>query len=236
MGRRVDGLDGVSRAEPRQHVPGDRRRRVQVIARDDDGTAAIAFHLIHVHQRAQRDHLAPVIPDLEQVQGLDPVAVVALGLDSDLPVAAELVEAVDVQRAQEHRQRLIHVLERDSQGDRLGPVDVQLDRRRVGPEPGRNVGQTGLVRSLAGQEVGLGLQVGESTAAAVLDHDLEPARNTQARDRRGIAHAHDRILDPLPVLGYQPGHDVIGVQSQRSQIENRRQGLDDLALLAPESS
>ena len=92
----VDGRDGVPRAEPRQHVSGDRRGRVKVIARDDDGTAAITFHSVHIDQSAQRDHLPPFVPDLEQVEGLDPVAVLALCLDGHLPVAAELIEAVDV--------------------------------------------------------------------------------------------------------------------------------------------
>ena len=66
-------------------------------------------------------------------------------------------------------------------------------------------------------------RVGESAAATVLDHDLEPARNAEARDRRGISHADDRVLDPLPVLGYQPGHDVIGVQLREPAVHRRIQ-------------
>ena len=195
VGHFVDRRDGISRAEPRQHVPGDRRGCVKIVARDDDRTAAIAFHLVHVDQRAQRDHFPPLVPDLEQVEVLDPIAVLALRLDGDLPVAAKLVEAVDVERAQEHRQRLIHVFERHAQGVGLGSVDVQVDLWRVGAEPGRTSARPGCVLQSPGQLVGLALQVRQSAAAAVLDHDLEAAGDAEAGDRRGIAHADHRILD-----------------------------------------
>ena len=145
---------------------------------------------LHVDQRAQRNHLSPLVPDLEQVDVLDPIAVIALDLDGDLPVAAELVEAVDVERAQVHPQRLIHVLERHAQGLGLGPVDVEVELRRAASETRWTTSaRPGLRPQAPGQRVGLGLQVLQSAAAAVLDHDLEAAGDAQAGDRRGIAHA-----------------------------------------------
>ena len=74
---------------------------------------------------------------------------VALGLDVHLPVPAELVEAVDVERAQVHLQRLVHVVERHAQRLDLGAVDVHVELRRVGAELGGDAGQPGLLRELA---------------------------------------------------------------------------------------
>src|SRR5207248_10568853 len=95
----VDGRGRLPRADPGLQVPGDRRGRVEVVPQDADRAA----DLLHVDQGAQGDHLPPFVPDLDQVDVLDPVAVLALQLDVDLPVAAESVEAVDVERTQVHQ-------------------------------------------------------------------------------------------------------------------------------------
>ena len=61
-------------------------------------------------QRAQRDHLTLLVAHLEQVDVLDAVAISPSAWSVDLPVAAELVEAVDVQRSQVDLQGLVEVL------------------------------------------------------------------------------------------------------------------------------
>ena len=87
---------------PGRMLPGDRRGRVEVVARDRDGTAAItsAVTLTSVPSGTICPHL---LRTWSRLMALDPVAVLAVRLDGDLPVAAELVEAVDVERAQVHR-------------------------------------------------------------------------------------------------------------------------------------
>ena len=101
-----------------------------------------------------------------------------------MPVAAELVEVGDVERAQVDPQRLVDVLQRHAQGGDLGPVDVGEELRRVGAELGGRAGQAGLGLQLADQFVGLLLQGVQPRAAPVLDHELEAARDAEARDRR----------------------------------------------------
>ena len=61
------------------------------------------------------------------------VAEARVGLDVDLPGPAELVEVVDVVRAQVDLQRVEDVADRHAQGHALGAVDVEVQPGRVGP-------------------------------------------------------------------------------------------------------
>ena len=56
-----------------------------------------------------------------------------IGLDVDLPGAAELVEVVDVVRAEVDLQRVEDVADRHAQRHALGAVDVEVEPGRVGP-------------------------------------------------------------------------------------------------------
>ena len=49
-------------------LPGDRRGRVEIIARYKNRPADLA----HVDQRAQRHHLSLIVPDLQQIDVLEP--------------------------------------------------------------------------------------------------------------------------------------------------------------------
>ena len=143
----TDG-DHLARADARLEVPADGRGRVEVVAVDEDRAADFA----DVGQRAQRDHLSLVVADLQQIDVVDLVAEIALGLDVDLPVAAEGVETVDVERAEIDLQRLIHVVQRYSQRGDLGPVDVQVELRRGGAELRGHADQRRLLLQLAGPD------------------------------------------------------------------------------------
>ncbi len=74
-------------------------------------------------------------------------------------MAAELVEAVDVKRAQVHPQRLIHVVERQAQGLGLGPVDIQVQLRRLRPELAGRGGESRISLHRRHEIVCLALQV-----------------------------------------------------------------------------
>ena len=121
---------------------------------------------------------------------VDPVAELALGLDVDLPVAAEVVEVVDVERAEVDLQRLVDVVQRDAQRRDLGPVDVHVELRRVGAEQGGHADQRRLLaRSLPTRSSVCCCRAARPEAAAVLDHELEAAGHARgpgpaARRRR----------------------------------------------------
>ena len=61
-----------------------------------------------------------------------PVAEPLVGLDVHLPGAAELVEVVDVVRAEVDLQRVEDVADLHAQGHALGAVDVEVQPGRVG--------------------------------------------------------------------------------------------------------
>ena len=112
-------------------------------------------------------------------------AILRIGLDVDLQAQAELVEAIDVGRADERRQRGEDVADRHVQALGLGTVDLDLDMRRTGAEAGEGIGDRGLGAGLLDHLVGRGLQLAEIEAAvALLDLHLEAAGIADALDRR----------------------------------------------------
>ena len=129
------------------------------------------------------EHLPPPVPDLEQVDVFDPVAIMAIGLDRDLPMAAELVIAVDVERAHVQRQGLIEVVDRDAQRGGLGAIDIEIKLRRLGPELGGHAGKSVQTAQLGDHGVGLALEFLDFQAAAVLDDQLESSRDPEAGNR-----------------------------------------------------
>ena len=157
-----------------------------------------------VDQRAQRDHLArcccgPGSRLMSSTRSRNsPSAWIG-----DLPVPAEIVEAVDVERAQIHVERLVDVVERDAQRGDLGAVDVQEELRRVGAElRGRDAGKAGHARcSLRTSVVGLLSARSATQAAAVLDHELEAAGRrpgpASATRRKTVTTASVTFAGPL---------------------------------------
>ena len=131
VGQPIDGLDGVAAAEVRRHGAVDRRGGVEVVARDGDGPA----HFAGVGQRPRAMTICPALFRTSiRCRFVDPIAELVVRLEVDLPVPAEFVEAVDVERAQVDVERLIDVVDGDAERGDLGPIDVQEKLRRVGAE------------------------------------------------------------------------------------------------------
>ena len=80
----------------------DRGRREHVVADDLDRPGGVA----DLGHRPQRHHVAVGVADLELLDGLRIHAEGGVGLDVDLPGAAEAVEVVDVVAAQVRLQRV----------------------------------------------------------------------------------------------------------------------------------
>ena len=179
----------------------DRGRREHVVAGDLHRPGGVA----DVDHRAQRHHVAVGVADLELLDGLRVHAEGGVGLDVDLPGAAEAVEVVDVVAAQVHLQRVEDVGQRHAH--RLGPcpVDVHVELRRAGAEAVEQADQAGLLVALGGQVVGLGLQRVEVDVAGRFHHQLEAAGVAQAVHRRRPEDEHaglrDLALKPLRGAG-----------------------------------
>ena len=103
-----------------------------------------------------------------------------VGLDVDLPGAAEAVEVVDVVAAQVRLQRVEDVGQRHAHRLDLLAVDVHVELRRAGAEAVEQADQAGLLVALGGQVVRLGLQRVEVDVAGRFHHQLEAAGVAQA--------------------------------------------------------
>ena len=163
-----------------------------------------------------------------------------VGLDVHLPGPAELVEVVDVVRAQVDLQRVEDLADRHAQGHALGPVDVEVEPGRVRPRAVEQALQARRLVAPLDDLIADPLQVVQAEIAAVLDDQLEAAGRAQAVDRRRAERRDDRPahlalaallqlrgdgvggqLGPAPLLELLE-HDVhraevgrIGVQEQR---------------------
>ena len=72
------------------------------------------------------------VPDVELPDVLGPVAILALGLDIHLPLAAEAVEVVDERPSHERLNRSVDVLDVDPLLEHLVAIDVDELLRHVG--------------------------------------------------------------------------------------------------------
>ena len=107
-----------------------------------------------------------------------------VGLHVDLPGPAELVEVVDVVRAEIDLQGVEHVADLHAQGHALGAVDVQVQPGRIGAGAVEQALQSR--RPVAGVDdlVADALQLVQAQVAAVLDDELEAAGGAQSVDGR----------------------------------------------------
>ena len=129
-------------------------RREHVVAGDLHRPGGVA----HLGHRPQRHHVAVGVADLELPDGLRVHAEAGVGLDVDLPGAAEAVEVVDVVAAQVRLQRVEDVGQRHPHRLDLLPVHVHVELGRAGAEAVEQADEARLLVPLGGQVVGLGLQ------------------------------------------------------------------------------
>ena len=85
-------------------------------------------------QRGQRHHVARCCSARRTGRRSRRVAIVALGLDIDLPLAAEAVEVVDERPAHERLDRSIHILDVDTLLEHFVAIHVDELLRHVGQE------------------------------------------------------------------------------------------------------
>ena len=135
---------------------------------DDRGAVAIVAHdrLRPLHElgfgeRPDRHHAALGVADIDRVDVVDAVAKLRIGLDIDLPGAAENVEVVDVVTAERRLQRVENVADLDAEHLRFVAIDIEIDLRRVGGVSAEHAGKLGLLigrhvspRSTAATSVG----------------------------------------------------------------------------------
>src|SRR6185369_10352118 len=102
-------------------------------------------------------------------------AVLAFGLDIDLPLAAEAVEVVHEVTAHERLQRFIDLGEFHTLLERLIAVNVDVNLRDDGQEGGVDAGDLRTFASCFHEPVNVGSQKRNVLASAVLQHKRKSA-------------------------------------------------------------
>jgi len=204
-GSRFHQADRVARTHPGQRPAADRRRGVHVVAIQRRRAAGV----LHVDERAEREHLAARVPHLKLAHRHRIAAETGVGLQVDLEIAAEQRHVVHVERAEVDLQRVEHLVERHAHRLRLAPVDRHEKLRRTRSLRCEEADEARLLAANGDRGVGRLLQRHRSYIAAVLDLKLEAAGVAQAVDRRRAEDADLGVLD-----GREPraelGGDLVG--------------------------
>ena len=146
-------------------------------------------------QCPDRHHRAAAAAHIDTIDVLDRIAELRLGLDIDLPGAAEQVEIVDVKSAKRRLQRVEDVADLDPEHLRLVAVDVEADLRRVGGEGAEDAGEFGLLIGGDQETAHHRRDVIGALPLQCLERVLEAAGTAEADDRRQVERKYDGARD-----------------------------------------
>ena len=159
------------------------------------------------HDRGERRHLAVVVPHVELVDVLGLDAAGRLGLEEDPPLAAEAVELVDVDAAEERLERLVDVADLDALLQDLVAVDVGVDLGHRGAPDAVDVGELGALPRGLQELLEVLLQELDGSAAAVLEPEREAAAGAEALDGGRLESDDARFQDLRAELSVQAADD-----------------------------
>ena len=153
------------------------------------------MHQLRLGHRAHRHHRPLGVAHIDPIDVVHLVAKRRLGLDVDLPSAAEHVEVVDVEAAQRRLQRIEYVGDLHSEHLRLVAVDVEVDLRRVCGIGAVDAGELGLGIRRHQQAAQRRRDVGGRLALQRLQRVLETAGAAEAENGRQVERERNRALD-----------------------------------------
>ena len=146
---------------------------------------------------AQRHHLPLPVADMDAVDVVDLGPVGGLGLHVDLPGAAEQIEVVDVEAAENGLERVEHVADADAQGLHLVAVDVEIELGRVGGVGGEHRPERRVLVGGEDEPASGGGELGRIAAPQILELVLEAAAGAEPDDRRQVEGDHVGLADRL---------------------------------------
>ena len=155
---------------------------------------------LDLDQRAERHHLSLVVAHLQPANVLGVEAKPLVGLHAHLVGSAELVEVVDVSRAERRLERGEDGVERDTQTLGFHPVHVGVKDRDARAEGGLEPGQPRLFVAVADDLVGDLLELLEPHVVFVEQLHLKPARDAESVDRRRRKTEDHGFADRLHAL------------------------------------
>ena len=168
----------------------DGRGRIEIVEADQRR----ADRRRDLRDRAERDHVALAVAHHQVLDVARRQAELRIRLRIDLEGAAELVELVDVGRAQVGRQRREDLVGRDVQGLGLDPVHLDVELRHHRAERRTDALQRALRLRIGDDGAGDRLQLAEvGIAVAQLDLHGEAGGVADALDRRRRDHQDPRL-------------------------------------------
>ena len=186
-----EGVHRIARTVAWRRRDVDLRSAVEVEAHRELGAAA----RLHIREGAERDHFVVRIPHVKQADVLRLRAVVAFGLDEDLPLPAEAIEVVHEIASHEGLQRLADLRKIGTLRQDLVAIDVDEDLRNRRQE---RAGCGGDLRALAHgfeEAVQVIAEEGHVAASAVFEHEGDAAGRADAGNRRRGKGEGDPVRD-----------------------------------------
>ena len=153
------------------------------------------LHELCLGQGADRDHLCLGVAHIDPVDVVHFFAKRGLGLDIDLPCAAEHVEVVDVVAAERRLQGIEDIGDLDAEHLRLVAVDIEIDLRRVGSIGAEHARELGLPVGRHEEAAERCREIGRRLALQRLQHVLEAAGTAEAENGRKVERERDGTLD-----------------------------------------
>ena len=185
-------LDHLTGRESLRRQANDGRGWIEVVEADQRG----AHRRRDLHQGAERDHVAVLVAHRQIVDVLEAQPEARIALHVNLEHAPELVELIDVARAEVAAEGGKHLIDGDAEPFRLHPIDLGRELRHVGAERREHQLQRGLALGIGHDRVGDILQFRHVEAAVAQLHlHGEAGIVADALDRRRRHHQDVGLLD-----------------------------------------
>ena len=192
---------GFHGADARCRATGDLRGRIAVVAHDAVG----AVGLLHLDERAERNHLSGGVAGFQTRDVLGAIAELRVGLRDDLPGTAEEVEVIHVERAEVDLHRLEQILQGHALRLGLHAIDLGVELRDVHGEGGEDAGEFARGVALSDEPHGVLEERVVAEAGAILDVHFESANGTDVD--RGRHDGEDERFRDAAELAVQRGRD-----------------------------
>src|SRR6185312_1135462 len=140
--------------------------------------------LFYADERPEGRHVAPRTAHVKPFDILYTIPVLRVGLHQNFPCSAEAVEIVDIQSAKKRLQRIVDIAHRNA--ERLRFVDIHADFvfGNVVSKCADDVSKFGALPRGRQEFIRSTGQIGNTTVAAIFQHQLKPAGSAEPEYRR----------------------------------------------------
>ena len=152
-----------------------------------------AHPVINRNHRGQGHHAAGAIANVKLAQVLGPGPIVTLGLNVNLPLAAEAVEVIDERASHEGLKSFVHVTQIDTLSQNLVPLNVDKDLRNRRQHGSKYRGQLRTFARGLHERIHILGEEADVMSRTIFEHEGHPTRSPNAGDcRRRECDRHAR--------------------------------------------